>query len=464
MKKIFALILAVVLALTLAACTETSPAPTSSETPSISPSNTEAAEEPGTSDNTDPQGFQRIATIEETVLFNESDVCITATGLNYSDYAVELTLLIENNSSKELSFVSNSIGYSCNSVNGYMIEDGYMLCDVAAGKKANETLHFDYDNLMLYGIFEIADIEIGFDISDEDYNHIYSGPCRIETSIAASYDYETPHYREAIVSEATQNHFGYTVPYFSEDIMYEQGGLSVLSNGFIVNSDGEPALFLEVANTSPQAVTVKTSDIYLNGLGVYPFTWSSDTINPGKTAILDLELSAMLDDNFWDIYGLQDIATVSLAMGFENLDGDDLNEPAVISVSLPDSSPAFSRDGEAVYDSNGVKIVMKDIVEDSLEFSDDMYILLLVENNTADTISLREVYDSFSLNGYMMDCSVSSIDVKSGTCAVLEIMLWASDLEENAITGVADISEFEIEFEIEAGDTTIDTAHLNVAF
>lgn len=30
---------------------------------------------------------------------------------------------------------SGSLGYSCNSVNGYMVNDGYLNCDVANGKK-----------------------------------------------------------------------------------------------------------------------------------------------------------------------------------------------------------------------------------------------------------------------------------------------------------------------------------------
>lgn len=52
--------------------------------------------------------------IEETVMVDESDIKITATDLCYTDYAVQLNLTIENNSDKDLSFVSGSIGYSCN--------------------------------------------------------------------------------------------------------------------------------------------------------------------------------------------------------------------------------------------------------------------------------------------------------------------------------------------------------------
>ena len=71
--------------------------------------------------------FNADATLAETVLVNEGGVKITATGLTYTTYSVELGLAIENNSGKDLSLISGSLGYSCNSVNGYMVDEGYPL-------------------------------------------------------------------------------------------------------------------------------------------------------------------------------------------------------------------------------------------------------------------------------------------------------------------------------------------------
>ena len=47
------------------------------------------------------------------------------------------------------------MGYSCNSVNGFMVDDGYLNCDVANGKKANDTISFSYDELMLYALAKL---------------------------------------------------------------------------------------------------------------------------------------------------------------------------------------------------------------------------------------------------------------------------------------------------------------------
>lgn len=110
-----------------------------------------------------------------------------------------------------------------------MVSEGYLNCDVAAGKKANDSISIGYDTLMLYGIFEIADIEIGFDISDDDYNHTYTGPRTILTTAADGYDYDTPVYRENIASKESQAEYDYSVPYFSTDTVYEESGLVIAS-------------------------------------------------------------------------------------------------------------------------------------------------------------------------------------------------------------------------------------------
>ena len=63
-------------------------------------------------------------TIEETVLFEDDNIRIIAESLDFKYNSPYLHLKFENNGDKALSFVSGSIGYSGNSVNGYMV-DGF---------------------------------------------------------------------------------------------------------------------------------------------------------------------------------------------------------------------------------------------------------------------------------------------------------------------------------------------------
>ena len=168
--------------------------------------------------------FRTDAVLEETVLLDEDGVKITATGLTYTDYEVRVDLTLENNSGKDLSFVVGSMGYSCNSVNGYMIDDGYLNCDVAAGKKASDTISFSYDDLMLYGIDEIADLELGIYTTDPSYHSTYYKPFQLKTSAYETHDYSTDHYQNTITSGAAKHTYGYQMDQFSKEAQYDKNG------------------------------------------------------------------------------------------------------------------------------------------------------------------------------------------------------------------------------------------------
>ena len=239
MKKRFAILLAAVML--LSACSGTAPEGISSSgQPGKSESGTVSARPSGG----DPVQFDPSATLEETVLVDESDVKITATGLKYTAYDVKLSLAIENNSDQNLSFYSGTLGYSCNSVNGYMVDDGYLNADIAAGKKSNETVSFSVDELTLLGISDIADIELGFHITADRYNdYLLTGPRQLRTSIADSYDYKADTYRQSIVDNISA--LGSTVDCDSEEVVFDQKGIRVVSQTLVTNSSGKQALLVE---------------------------------------------------------------------------------------------------------------------------------------------------------------------------------------------------------------------------
>lgn len=408
--------------------------------------------------------FSKTATLVETVMVDEGGVKITATGLSYNNYAVELELTIENNSGKDLSFISGSMGYSCNSVNGYMVTDGYLNCDVANGKKENDSISFSYDAMMLYGINEIADIEIGFDISDEDYNHTYTGPRQVKTSVFDSHDYSKDFYQETITSRAAMNTFTYDITYFSQDNLYNESGIKLLSSGLMINKNGNTVLLLELENTTSDTVYISTSDIALNGLIVTSSTWSSDAINAGKCCIVDIEISSVLDSEYWVIYGINTIGSISLTLTQRNFDGNNITKEVPVNIVVSNSKSEFDTSGTEVYNTNGLRIVSKTVIEDSSEYSADMYVLLLAENNSGKTLSIDDVYDSLSVNGFMTDYSYYSKELRNGESTVLEIKLWESSLEDNKISSVSDVKEVELGLEIKESRNIIDTPVIKISF
>ena len=451
--KFLSMLLAVTLLATLAACSD--PA-----TP-----NTPAEESPGKNSSSDNSGdqltqvdetlglFNVDATLEETVMVDEGGVKITATGLTYTDYSVDLDLTIENNSGKTLSFVSGSLGYSCNSINGYMVNDGYLNCDVSDGKKANDSISFNYDTLMLYGIDEIADMEIGFSMTDEEYNTIYSGPRQLKTSAYDTHNYSADHYQETITSHAAMSTYGYEMTCFSNDALYDENGVKLLSSGIMKNGDGETVLLLELENTTDSMVYLSASDIGINGLVVNSSIWSNDAVNSGKRCIVEVLLSSVFDPAYWSVYGITDIGSVSLSLGQRNEDGLEIATEIPVEIVIPGVSAEFDTTGTEVYNDNGLRIVTKAVLADPSDHSANLYVLLL-----------DDVYDSLSVNGYMTEYSYYSQELEDGGAAALVIQLRESSLEENQISSPSDIQEIEIGFEIKEGYTAIDEPTITLFF
>ena len=252
--------------------------------------------------------------------------------------------------------------------------------------------------------------------------------------------------------------------HFSQDALYDQNGVKLLSSSLLRNQNGETALLLELENTTDSMVYVSTSDIAINGLVVNSSTWSSDAINPGKHCIVEAVLSSVLDDAHWGVYGFTDVGSVSLSLAQRNEDGAELALETPVEIMIPGAEAAFDGTGTEVYNSGGLQIISKTVQEDLSEYSSNLYVLLLAENNSGRTLAIDDAYDSLSVNGFMTDYSFSGQELADGESAALVIQLWESSLEENQIASVAEVQEIEMGFEIKEGYTTIDEPTVTMAF
>ena len=390
--------------------------------------------------------FDPSATIEETVLVDESDIKITATGIKYTAYDVKLSLAIENNSDQDLSFYSGTSGYNCNSINGYMVDNGYLNADIAAGKKSNETVSFSVDELTLLGFDDIADIELGFNITNSNYDdYLQTGPRQIKTSIADSYNYETDTYRQAIVNSMSA--LGFTLDCNSEETVFDQKGIRVVSQTLATNSSGEQALLVEVENVSSDMVYVSVGNISMNGLGVQSGNWSTDWISAGKRRIIAMNLSNMLE-SYRAAFGLEDVGQVTYTFEPKDSDRDTLVVPQTLTLTVPGGNTSYDSSGEELYQEDGIRIASKGLAPDSFELSDDIHLLLLVENSTSEQLTFDVDYDSVSADGYMTDFICYSRTVAPGSSGVLDVELMGSALEENGIAALESISEVELTVEV----------------
>ncbi|MBE6973408.1 MAG: catabolite control protein A [Ruminococcaceae bacterium] len=459
MKRLLPLVLALLVVVLMTACGT----PANNSTITDVDASTITESNAGNTIPTNVGTFNKTAQIAETVLVDENNVKITATGLTYDDYNAEVELLIENNSDKDLSFVCGSSGYNCNSINGYMTPDGYLFCDVTAGKKAYDSVSFSYDELMLYGINEIADIELGFCIENDDYNRTYTGPQQIKTSIANSFDYDKEYFQDAITDPSVQKAFYYSTEFFSADTLYDQNGISVRSEALVENGHGELMLLLEIMNASSEMVYVVTDDIAINGLVCRTSPWSSDMVTPGKKSVAVIQLHSVLSKSYWDDLGIKDITSIDLTINIEDQEGTALADPAALSVKISDSNQ-FDSSGAEVYNANGIRVISKGVFESDSDYDDDLYPILLVENNSGKTIRVYDVYDSLSINGFMMDYYLTSVEIDDGKCAVVEIDLYDSSLKKNKITSISDIAELELKLSFLSGNKTIDEPKVIITY
>ena len=164
------------------------------------------------------------------------------------------------------------------------------------------------------------------------------------------------------------------------------------------------------------------------------------------------------------IYGINEVGSVALSLNQLDPNGNYIAEERSIEIMVPGVDTGYDATGEEVYRNNGLRIVSKTILEDSSEYSSDMYVLMLAENTSGRTLTIDDTYDSLSVNGYMTDYSFYSAELADGESAALEIRLQESSLEENQIASVSDISELEVGFEIKADRDIIDEPTVLIQF
>lgn len=259
--------------------------------------------EADSSDNSSASSSE--VTIEEQVLYDENSIKITALGMEDGLFGTELKLLLENNSDKSITVQARNAN-----VNGFMVST-MMSVDIAAGKKANDSLTFETSGLKDCGIESIATMEFFFHIFDtESWDAIVdTDVIAINTSIASTY------------TQAVDD---------SGEILVEEGGVKIVGKGL---SDDDsvwgPGVILYIENNSEKDVTVQVRDVSINGFMV-DSSMSTDIV-AGKKAMSAVQFfSTDLEEN-----AITDITNVELYFHIFNLGSwDTIFDSDVITISF----------------------------------------------------------------------------------------------------------------------------------
>ena len=450
MKKTMCLIIAVIMIAALAACGNNAGGQGNNTPTEKGDANDNNQSSYGEKD----LGLIFEATIEETVLVDEKDVKITAKELSYSGSSAELSLLIENNSNLELSFYAGTVGCPMNSVNGYMIPDGYLAEDVAAGMTANETMRFSLDQLALYGFKDIADIGVGFEIKTEDYDeYLLTGSIEIRTSASDGYDYSRDTFAEAMDDIIVPAVYGFTVDYRSDEKIYDDPDISILNEYLVTNKDGEKALFMEIINKSEEGRYASTEDIAINGVAVSSLG-EVEYLAPGKRCVMSISLDSLLSSEYMERMNMENYSYFESYFGVKDEDYVELTGKGIRIDFDNDVSPLDFEDS-IVYEANGFKFMEMGLVMSVTDYADDINVLVLVKNDSGKKVTIDDGYNDVYVNKMKIASTCYSQTAIPGGYALMDIELQGYNLEKNGLDDLSAIKEITITFEIE--DENYDT-------
>ena len=422
-----------------------------------------AAGEDYVTSNEEVEMFAEAATIEETVLVDEADVKIKAKALTYDSYSATLSLNIENNTDQDLTFYSNTYDDCWNSINGIMT-DFYFSETVKAGKKANSSLTFYVDDLMELGITDIADIEIGFDIEDDNYDtYLKTETFKITTSIADSYAYPETPALSALTNAYVLKETDYSALFYSEEPEGE-GDVTVTAKWLGTDWSDDTVLKVELYNGSDQKIIAKPTLIALNGLYMSASS-SSAYIAPGKSGVLDMTLDYMIDGNVRSWVGLDEIGKIVLNYDILDENSSKIGEGAA-NIEIPGAQTEAVYEGIELVNESGIKLDGIAVTQENSDYSSDVYFVFVAENTSGKAVELGCKYSDSSVNGYMTSLSSNYPVIPDGEKGLYILTLYDWYFEDCDIESFEDITDMEAVFQaFEAGSyNTIVEAPIGLYF
>lgn len=254
----------------------------SGETKDVASSDgSETTADSSTNDGAESSSSKADVSIDESVIVDQDGIKIIATEyVSDSIMGDGIKLLVENNSDKDY-----TVGCDALIVNDYMITDLFV-SEIAAGKKANETMYLSSSSLSAAGIENVGKIEMYFHAYDSELNYLFKNV------------YTELHTSEFDNMDTTPNDAGTE--------LYNENGIKIVGKTVDEDSFWGTAILLYTENTSGKNVGISVDDMSINGFMMSPFF--STTVYDGKKSIDEITVfSSDLEAN-----GIESIEDVEL--------------------------------------------------------------------------------------------------------------------------------------------------------
>lgn len=335
------------------------------------------------------------ARIEEQVLLDDGNLKATLTGITYTSYGVELAIDMENDSLWDAEF---NLGEGL-VVNGLSI-DGYLYCDVPAGDAKSDTVTISYDELERSGIDVITTLELQLVVKDEDYDVLaQTDLLEIHTTEYGNYEQPEPEHG---------------------NLLYQIQGVKIYDVGL---SEDEYCFY--IVNDSDQMVAVNNGAFAVNGFAIDNGFYK--TLYPGTSGISYIWMS---EQNLLDAH----VDVVSSVMAKfvvrEEEPYDEMGESGFITWETGLTGGAvqeIEHDTDCIiYDEDGVTVSYEGLRPANNDTYSDAAILLFVENNGAESITIW--MNDGTINGEECDIICANREIPPGYKAMCQIYPASYDL------------------------------------
>ncbi len=233
-----------------------------------------------------------------------------------------------------------------------------------------------------------------------------------------------------------------------EQVLVDENGLRITATGVEDDSIWGQGIRLLIENSSDTNYGVTCDALIVNNYMIY------DLFSSQITAGMNANETMYLSSSELEAAGIEAIGKIEIDFRvYDSSTYQTLFDPDTVTIetSLYDQMDTEPDDtGIELYNDNGIRIVGKYVDENSFWGAG---ILLFIENNS--DVNVTVSCDSIAVNGFMVD-GIMSCTVYSNRRAIDDITLFSSDLEDNGITSIDDVS---VSFRIYNSDSydSIDT-------
>lgn len=238
-------------------------------------------------------------------------------------------------------------------------------------------------------------------------------------------------------------------PTIDETVVFDDEGIKITAKEYVTDSLWGDGIKFLIENDTEQNITVGVTALIVNDYMI------SDLFVADVAAGKKTNETMNLSSSDLKAAGIETIGQIEVYFHIYDSDSwDDIASADCITLktSLYDQMDTTVDDeGQVLYEEDGIKIVGKFVDEKSFWGT---AVLLYIENDYGENIIVQT--DNFSINGFTLDAYFSST-VYDGKKAYDNITVFSSDLEENDITSVEEISlTFKI-IDADNYDTIIET-------